>query len=179
MCTLMDNIYEGFPDVPSELGTEIRQYHQYREHLVKYDGVILYKDRVVIPPALRERVLQTLHSAHQGVSMMTTRAEGFFFWPGMTLAIEVKREKCTHYLVVVDRYSNWPIGEMHAEGSAGLIAALRRIFVTHGISEELSSDGGPEFAAGATRKHFYKIRVCVIALAVWHTLIATAGLKME
>ena len=116
--------------------------------------------------------------------MMTSRAEGSFFWLVMTLAIEVTREKCTHcnqmapsqpfapiqpvypfqaicadyfmlggfhYLVVVDRYSNWPFVEMHAEGSAGLIAALRRIFVTYGISEELSSDGGPEFAAGATK----------------------------
>ena len=56
-----------------------------------------------------------------------------------------------HYLVAVVRYSNWPMVEENAERSKGLIAALRRVFVTFGIAEELSSDGGPEFMAGATR----------------------------
>jgi hypothetical protein len=51
---------------------------------------------------------------------------------------------------VVDRYSNWPIVEESAAGSAGLVASLRRIFVTYGISDELSSDGGPEFTALGT-----------------------------
>ena len=56
-----------------------------------------------------------------------------------------------HYLVVVDRYSNWPVVEKAADGAKGLVALLRRIFVTYGISDELTSDGGPEFTATATR----------------------------
>ena len=56
-----------------------------------------------------------------------------------------------NYLVVVDRYSNWPIVEQANNGSKGLISALRRIFVTYGISDLLSSDGGPEFTANDTR----------------------------
>ena len=52
-----------------------------------------------------------------------------------------------NYLVIVDRYSNWPIVERCADGSNGLISSLRRVFVTFGIAEELSSDGGPEFIA--------------------------------
>ncbi|KAK7489608.1 hypothetical protein BaRGS_00019242 [Batillaria attramentaria] len=55
-----------------------------------------------------------------------------------------------NYLVAVDRYSNWPIVEEASHGAAGLIAALRRIFVTYGISDELTSDGGPEFTSLAT-----------------------------
>ena len=57
----------------------------------------------------------------------------------------------SHYLVVVDRYSNWPIVERAAEGAKGLITCLRRTFITYGISEELSSDGGPEFTASSTQ----------------------------
>ena len=52
---------------------------------------------------------------------------------------------------MVDRYSGWPIVEQAANGASGLIAALRRTLVTSGISEELSSDGGPEFTAQATQ----------------------------
>ena len=187
MSALVDAIHNGFPDMPSAMSSAIRMYHQYRDKLTEYDGVIIYKDRIVIPPTLRSGVLQALHSAHQGVSMMVSRAEGSFFWPGMTPAIEETRARCTacsrmapsqpnapptppirpvypfqaicadyfsysghHYLVAVDMYSNWPIVEENAEGSKGLIAALRRVFVTFGIAEELSSDGGPEFMAGAT-----------------------------
>ena len=64
-----------------------------------------------------------------------------------------------HYLVAVDRYSNWPIVEESASGSKGLITALRRIFVTFGISDELSSDGGPEFTASATQQFLRDWRV--------------------
>lgn len=53
-----------------------------------------------------------------------------------------------HYLVIVDRYSNWPIVERAKEGAQGLINALRQTFATYGIPDELSSDGGPEFVAG-------------------------------
>ena len=58
----------------------------------------------------------------------------------------------SNYLVVVDRYSNWPIVERATDGSKGLISCLRRIFVTYGISDELSSDGGPEFTSSETQK---------------------------
>ncbi|GAB1597479.1 hypothetical protein Ahia01_000965400, partial [Argonauta hians] len=57
-----------------------------------------------------------------------------------------------HYLVIVDRYSNWPIVERAANGSKGLITCLKRTFTTFGIPEELASDGGPEFTSNETRK---------------------------
>ena len=56
-----------------------------------------------------------------------------------------------HYLLVVDRYSNWPIIERAHEGSKGLIDSLRRLFATFGMPDECATDGGPEFTASATR----------------------------
>ena len=56
----------------------------------------------------------------------------------------------TSYLVIVDRYSNWPTVCKASGGSAGLIASLKLTFTTFGIPEELASDGGPEFTASAT-----------------------------
>ena len=35
-------------------------------------------------------------------------------------------------------------------GAQGLIAALRALFATFGVPEEISSDGGPEFSSAAT-----------------------------
>ena len=38
-----------------------------------------YKDRVVVPLNLQPRVLNKLHSAHQGVTSMHARAQQIFF----------------------------------------------------------------------------------------------------
>ena len=73
----------------------IKLYWQYREALYEIDGVILYNDRVVIPPSMRQHVLQVLHSSHQGVSSMEARAREIIFWPGYTKEIVDTRKSCT------------------------------------------------------------------------------------
>ena len=189
MQTLLTLIESGMPEHRHELPEALREYFQFRTSLHTADGVILYKDRVVIPPSLRNEILSSLHSAHQGVTAMTARIESSIFWPGITPAISALRATCQHcnriapsnpsapptllftpdypfqcvcvdffhykgcnYLVVVDRYSNWPIVERAQGGAQGLIDCLRRTFVTFGIPDELASDGGPEFTSAALRK---------------------------
>ncbi|XP_052760759.1 uncharacterized protein LOC128203366 [Mya arenaria] len=56
------------------------------------------------------------------------------------------------YVVIVDRYSNWPMVHRSESGAEGLIKRLRETFVTFGIPEELTSDGGPQFTAGKTQE---------------------------
>ena len=68
-------------------------------------------------------------------------------YPFQCLVADYFHYRGHNYLVIVDRYSNWPIVEEAANGATGLIAALRRIFVAYGISDELTSDGGPEFTS--------------------------------
>ena len=187
MSQLLDVIEDGFPENRNNLHPELKQYFQFRENLSTFDGVILYRDRVVIPPSLRDKVLTALHASHQSVSQMCSRADTSVFWPGMTPAINNLRAHCSdcnrnapsqpnlpptapvlpsypfqciaadyfqyaghHYLVAVDRYSNWPIVEHSANASQGLITTLRKTFSTFGIAEELTSDGGPEFSSKAT-----------------------------
>ena len=55
-------------------------------------------------------------------------------------------------MVVVDRYSGWPLVQQSRDGSSGLVKCLHEIFVTYGIADELSSDGVPEFKAEATQQ---------------------------
>ncbi|MBY0580465.1 MAG: DDE-type integrase/transposase/recombinase, partial [Rickettsiales bacterium] len=50
--------------------------------------------RIVIPPTLRNDILDVLHSAHQGVSGMIARAQATVFWPGITYSIQSKRDCC-------------------------------------------------------------------------------------
>jgi hypothetical protein len=187
----------GFPSQKNETPPEITEFWDHRHGLNVIDGVVLYNDRIVIPAALRERVLENLHSAHQGVTSMSSRALAAVFWPGITASIETARSSCRtchrnapsqaklppvepklpeapfekicgdffklggyYYLVVVDRLSGWPEVVKIKPGTAssgakGLCQALRRIFATFGVPEELSSDGGPEFVA-LESKDFYR-----------------------
>ena len=177
------------PDKVHKLPPQLRGYHQFRNHLYSVDGVIMYKERIVIPPKLRQEVLNSLHAAHQGVTAMQARAESSIFWPGITADILSMRSNCSHcnrmapsqpsapptpaispeypfqcvctdfftsagchYLILVDRYSNWPVLERTSGGAKGLLDSLRRSFVTNGIPDELASDGGPEFTSSSTEK---------------------------
>ena len=79
MLSLLSIIEEGMPDHRCQLPSHLRDYHQFREHLYSVDVVIIYKDRIVIPPSLRHNCLLALHVAHQGVSSMISRAETSIF----------------------------------------------------------------------------------------------------
>ena len=53
---------------------------------------------------------------------------------------------------MMDRYSNWPMVYRSESGADGLVKRLRETFVTFGIPEELTSDGGPQYTAGKTQE---------------------------
>ena len=183
-----DTIETGIPNNRDDMPSTIRHYHQHRDQLYTVDGVVMYRDRIVIPQKLRKNVLASLHSAHQGIAKMTSRAGSSVYWPDITKDIESTRKGCTscdkmapsqpaapptplhypeypfqmicadyftkagrNYLVVVDRYSNWPVVERARGGAEGLIATLQKCFTTYGIPVELSSDGGTEFTSSKTQ----------------------------
>ena len=56
-------------------------------------------------------------------------------------------------MVIMDRYFGWRVVQQLRDGSSGIVKSLREIFVTYGIADELSSDGGPEFTAEATQDY--------------------------
>ena len=73
-------------------------------------------------------------------------------YPFQMICADFFTYKGKHYLVVVDRYSNWPIIERAKEGSKGLVDCMRRVFSTFGIPDEIASDGGLEFVSATTKK---------------------------
>ena len=110
-------INTSFPNEKHELPRELQPYWNIRQNLYIVDGVILMKDhvviprslrngvaeamtdgsgtRILIPPNLRQEVVQTLHSAHQGVCGMNERARAGVYWPGITKDIEAVRLACS------------------------------------------------------------------------------------
>lgn len=65
MQNFLDIIDSDFLEKSDELPLRLHEFYRFREHLSIVDGVIMYKDCIVIPHSLRRYVLSTLHSAHQ------------------------------------------------------------------------------------------------------------------
>ena len=110
-------INSSFPEDKNDMPPELMPYWSIRDNLYMIDGVILMNDKVLLPPPLREdaakslvngtgtrilippqlrpEILQSLHSAHQGVGSMTERAKAAVYWPGITKDIESARTNCS------------------------------------------------------------------------------------
>ena len=54
-----------------------------------------------------------------------------------------------HYIVIVDRYSNWPIVvKMGQTNSSETVKIFRKVFETYGVCSHLTTDGGTQFTGG-------------------------------
>ena len=92
--SLIQIIRTGFPATRHMTDPKVRQFWEVRTRLSVEDDIALLNDRIIVPAALRKRVLQCLHSAHQGVTSMRARANCTVYWPGMNASIRNFRECC-------------------------------------------------------------------------------------
>ena len=91
---LMSIIQKGFPVNKSDLDEKYISYWNHRNGLYVFDQVIMFHDRVVVPPSMRNEILDSLHAAHGGAGAMTSIAQSTVFWPGISHDIERERQLC-------------------------------------------------------------------------------------
>ena len=91
---LMSTVQKGFPSTHQLTDPAIRQYFNARDEIWIYEGLLMCKDRLIIPKSLRPTVLGILHSAHQGVEGMRARAAHTVYWPGLNSSIRNTRNSC-------------------------------------------------------------------------------------
>ena len=91
---LMEVVLQGFPQSSHDVDEDLKQYHRLRHNLHVAGCVVCYKDRAVIPVALRAPVLETIYAAHQGVTGMICRIEETVFWPGISTDVIKTRGGC-------------------------------------------------------------------------------------
>ena len=94
MVKLMDVVMRVFPQSSYDLDKTIKQLHKFRHDLHVADGVVCYKDRIVVPVQLRQQILEAIHAAHQGVTGILGRVEDTVFWPNITNDILGTRGAC-------------------------------------------------------------------------------------
>ena len=77
-----------------DLTERLTPYRRHRLDLRELDGVPMLSERTIVPEKLRQEVLNTLHSAHQGVNSMMLRASDTVYWLSFKADIERVREHC-------------------------------------------------------------------------------------
>ena len=100
MRALTNLIITGWPKDIKEVPHPLCPYWQHRETLTIEDGLLLWGEALIIPPAKREWDLHQLHQFHQGIMKSQLLAHGSFFWPGINKAIEevvYQCETCTQF----------------------------------------------------------------------------------
>lgn len=86
-----------------ENGTSLELPLQYRvvaNELCRCEEVLMRTDRIVIPQALQEKVLQIAHEGHIGIRMMKLHLRGSVWWPKMDAAVESFVKRCRGCILV-------------------------------------------------------------------------------
>ncbi|KAK2701314.1 uncharacterized protein LOC136043709 [Artemia franciscana] len=94
MIELTSVIQKGWPNHRYQCSANMQPYWNVRDELSSVDGIILKRNRVVIPRALRRDILQQLHVAHLGMEKSKQRARSSVYWPNMSSAIEDLIRNC-------------------------------------------------------------------------------------
>lgn len=84
----------GWPSHMNTVPIELRDMFASRSELSIAQGLLLYRDRIVIPEQLRVDVLNSIHEGHLGLNKCRARAQASVWWPGITKDIQRKIESC-------------------------------------------------------------------------------------
>lgn len=60
---------------------QLKAYSGIRKELSVFEGVILRRNRIVVPQLLRKQILKIVHEVHQGILKTKQFLRARFFWP--------------------------------------------------------------------------------------------------
>ena len=75
-------IRQGWPEQKEDLPNVVAPYFNIRDEMSIQDGLVFRGERVVIPQAMRSKMLGKVHNSHLGVNGFLNRARECLYWPG-------------------------------------------------------------------------------------------------
>ena len=92
---VLQYILSGWPRPLDSSETTYKPFVIRELELSSQDGIILWGNRVVIPPPGRNLILDELHACHPGIGRMKTLARMFVWWPGLDMEIGKFVQQCS------------------------------------------------------------------------------------
>lgn len=86
----------GWPQKLQQGDVHLQPFFSRRTELTIVQGVLLWGIRVVVPSKLQDKILQQLHSCHQGIVKMKSIARQHVWWPNLDVDIEGISKNCQH-----------------------------------------------------------------------------------
>ena len=86
--------YKGWSREQKDYPEILHPYLTYRECISLENGLLFKDNRLIVPKAERDQILELLHYGHYGINCTQNRARESVFWPGITKDIESKVKDC-------------------------------------------------------------------------------------
>ncbi|XP_042883428.1 uncharacterized protein LOC122260291 [Penaeus japonicus] len=139
---LLHHVRSGFPNDRYDLQNSLRPYWKIRDDLYCDGNLVLYGARMVIPTALRRRILTRLHDSHCGFEATKRRAISFSVDRFLFCSWKF-------FLVYIDHFSNWPVVIQRGTDTTArtTIRFFRHLFRDLGVPERVCTDGRPQFTS--------------------------------
>ena len=87
MDQLKQVILKGWPEMRQHCPEQLKEFWNFRDELTVLNGLILKGHKLVIPNALRPKMLEVLHQGHFGTEKTLNRARDTVFWPRISAEI--------------------------------------------------------------------------------------------
>ena len=143
------------------------ELHSMRNDLtLQADGVILVRDRPLIPPTCRKPLLQHLHVGHLGRDKMRSLARLICWWPSLNADIDSFLKECSSCQRQVKTTKDWkpwpipytPMQRIHADYCGPFLTKYYALVIEDAHSRYpevfLSSKATADFTRTAFRKFF-------------------------
>lgn len=83
----------GWPSACNTEG-ELRHYFKIKNDITVENNLVYYKDKLIIPKALRKFMLKLLHETHLGIGKVNEVAKNNLYWPAMRSDIDNHVNSC-------------------------------------------------------------------------------------
>ena len=91
---VMKTIRRGWPRERRDVAPIVRAFWDSRDELAEMEGILFKGDRVVIPRAMQQDILNIIHNSHLGIVKCKQLARDVVYWPRMNGEIEDLISKC-------------------------------------------------------------------------------------
>ncbi|XP_062537952.1 uncharacterized protein K02A2.6-like [Armigeres subalbatus] len=88
-------IQHGWPSTVDQVPDGAKIYFAYRHELATQDGLIFRGDRILVPHALRRKLVDSCHASHNGIEATLKLARSNLFWPGMSSQVKDVVKQCS------------------------------------------------------------------------------------
>lgn len=88
-------VIQGWPTTASGIEDDnVRVYHTFKEEIGVIDGILVKGTRIIMPEALRPKIMNSLHYHHLGIEKTRNLARTCVYWPKLNTEIEGLINSC-------------------------------------------------------------------------------------